>query len=273
MSATTRKWFTAIPNIVLDAGLKPITLALYANIVRTVGWGAGACHKSSRTLARELGCSVGAVSKAKKDLQQKYVVVYFKPLIEVASVPRRAGGRAYHSMRPIDIWAENARYFNSMKESRGVLGEPATSDADVPSSLYEVRTSSGELKKNSQERRTMKELVPSLSPSPREIDKDEGGISEIWNFVQTLCGREPTTGTIPRRELRIIRELIPVSPDEIEVVRWWYSINLRQVAYNSTEYYLLERRPRMLTAVLRQWGNIVDVARYNRRKPIHLREL
>ncbi len=273
MSSTSRKWFTTIPNVVYHAGLKPIEFALYANIVRTVGWGMGACHKSSRTLARELRCSVGAVSQAKKDLQRKHYLVHFKPLIEIVSVPRRAGGRPYHSIRPVDIWAENDRYFISMKEDRDTVGDNVRSPNKVPSSAIEVASSCRDLKKNSPERRTKKELVPSLSPSPREIDKEEGGIFEIWNFVQTLCGREPTTGTIPRRELRMIRQLIPVAPSEIEDVRWWYSIDLRQVTYDSTEHYLLERRPRMLTALLRNWANIVDMARYNRRKPIYLRKL
>ena len=59
----TRKAYVAqikIPNIVLDMGLPATAFRLYVHLKRTAGDG-GECFKTTRTLARELGVSQGAI--------------------------------------------------------------------------------------------------------------------------------------------------------------------------------------------------------------------
>jgi len=260
MTDSKREHFTIIPNIVFHSDLTPFELGLYCHIVRTAGWGNGACHKSSRTLAAELNCSAGTISKAKRELQRKHWMVGFKPLIEVQHVPRRYGGKPYHLITVVDIWSENTKYFERERlrknKAAGDSSELAGSSRTVASSHTEFASASDEIKKNC-ERRSSEESPSSRAQVSEIVEED---ISFVWRFVTSLFGR-PRKNTIPKREFRLIRDLLPVEPDEIETIRWWYEQKAPIWPGPSTQAFMLTRRPRSVEALLRNWNNVLDVAR------------
>ena len=96
-----RDHFTMIPNIVFDMGLGPHSIALYAHLRRIAGE-SGVCWRSTHTLARETGISVGQVSKSKRILEEA-------GLIHIAEEPCPGGIR--HVITITDIWAVNHQYF------------------------------------------------------------------------------------------------------------------------------------------------------------------
>ena len=119
----------------------------------------------------------------------------------------------------------------------------------------------------------VKNRHPPCVPLRENLDapkKDQ--ILKFWQFVQLLCDRTPVE-QVPRRELRMVRQLVPVSDEEMGLVTWWYGIADRQVSYQSPEHYALKRRPRTVTSLLRNWGETVDYARFYRANSIYLREL
>ena len=276
MTDSKREHFAIIPNIVFHLDLTPFELGLYCHIVRTAGWRGGACHKSSRTLAAELNCSTGTISKAKRELQRWHWMLGFKPLIEVQHVPRRYGGKQYHLITVVDVWPENTKYFERERlrknKEAGESSELGGSSRTVASSHTEIASASDEIKKNC-ERRSSEEKAPSLSPSPREsLDapkKDQ--ILKFWQFVQLLCSRTPVE-QIPRRELRIIRQLVPVSDEQTALITWWYNVSDQRVIYKTPEYYALARRPRTVMSLLRDWNDTVDYARFYHANSMYLRE-
>jgi hypothetical protein len=266
-----RDHFTMIPNIVRELKLPIYALGLYIHVVSTAGW-KGECFKSARTLAKALRCSVGTITNAKRELLRPHWLLRFKPLIAIRLVPRRCGGKPYHAITPVDIWGENARYFASRQSLVGEqrsTGEvasscevPANSLSEIQSSPYEIASSRGEIKDKSE--RTTKEETHCLSFSPpsretvSEIAHEE--ICSVWKFVTSLFGR-PRKNTIPKREFRLIRGLLPVAPEEIETIRWWYEQEEPILPDRSTQAFMLTRRPRSVEALLRNWNSVLDVAR------------
>jgi len=265
MTGSKREHFPIIPNIVFHLDLTPFELGLYCHTVRTAGWGSGACHKSSRTLASELNCSAGMISKAKRELQRKHWMVDFQPLIEVQSVPRRYGGKPYHLITVVDIWPENTKYFERERLRKNKAARESSelgrSSRTVASSHTEIASAFHEIKKNC-ERKSSEEKAPSLSPSAREKVSEiaHEDISFVWKFVTSLFGR-PAKNTIPKQELRLIRDLLPVAPEEIETIRWWYEQKEPIWPSASTQAFMLTRRPRSVEALLRNWNGVLDVAR------------
>jgi len=192
-------------------------------------------------------------------------MVDFKPLIEVQLVPRRYGGKPYHLITVVDIWPENTKYFERERLRKNKVSEESTelagSSRTVTSSHNEIASASHEIKKNC-ERRSSEEKAPSLSPSPRaqvsEVAYED--ISFVWKFVTSLFGR-PAKNTIPKQELRLTRDLLPVAPEEIETIRWWYEQTEPVWPNASTQAFMLTRRPRSVEGLLRNWNSVLDVAR------------
>jgi hypothetical protein len=60
-----RRFFIMIPMMVDDMEISPRAFRLYAHIVRR-----GECWENTRNLARACKMSTGAISRAKKELQQ-----------------------------------------------------------------------------------------------------------------------------------------------------------------------------------------------------------
>lgn len=118
------KYRTEIPNIVLDLGLRPFTLALYVHLKRTAGDG-GVCEKSSRRLAAEMGgVSVAAVSRAKADLARPRDELDGEALIKIAPIDDGKGTRFARDVIVIaDIWPANMDLYgrSTMERSRSTM--------------------------------------------------------------------------------------------------------------------------------------------------------
>lgn len=117
-----RKYYAAIPNIVLSLGLHPFELALYAYLKKVAGE-SGVCWKSRATIAKEIKMSAGMVSKCKDALAMPRPELNGKPLI-VVSEQMQNGGNANHSITITDIWPEN------MAELERIRLEKARSQSD-----------------------------------------------------------------------------------------------------------------------------------------------
>src|SRR5678815_5133564 len=107
-----RKYWTQIPNIVFELGLKPLELALYAHMKRAAST-SGRCTKSTATLARETGMGAGTVSRTKTTLETKRSMLGNKPLIRTREIPNPRGGKAFQEITITDIWKANSDYFAS----------------------------------------------------------------------------------------------------------------------------------------------------------------
>lgn len=125
-----REYWTQIPNIVFELGLKPLELVLYAHLKRAAGANVGGkCTKSTATLARETGMGAGTVSRTKSSLETKRSMLGNRPLIRTREIPNPRGGKAFQEITITDIWKANSDYF-----------APSTVEVDTtaPSSSVEI---------------------------------------------------------------------------------------------------------------------------------------
>jgi hypothetical protein len=113
-----RSAFTIIPNIVDDMDLSAIAFRLYVHFKRVAGDN-GDCFQSSETLANLCHMSMGAVSKAKRELERAGLI-----RIEIKSTERNI----YHNITIVDLWKMNAEKYSSPSPSEG-----ASPDEEDPS--------------------------------------------------------------------------------------------------------------------------------------------
>jgi len=108
----SHRYRTEIPNVVIELGLRPFSLALYVHLKRTAG-DTGHCEKTTRRLADEMGgVSLGSISAAKADLSRPRDELDGKSLIEVVTVDDGKGTRyARDAITIVDIWPENMDRF------------------------------------------------------------------------------------------------------------------------------------------------------------------
>lgn len=106
-----RKYWTQVPNIVLDLGLRPIPLALYLHLKRVAG-DTSFSDETTRQLADRLECSPMAVSRALVELADPRDGLGGKALVKVARISDGKGTRKPRIIVTIaDIWPENmAKY-------------------------------------------------------------------------------------------------------------------------------------------------------------------
>lgn len=108
-----RNYWTQLPNIVFELGLKPLELVLYAHLKRAAGAGVGGkCTKSTATLARETGMGAGTVSRTKSSLEAKRSMLGNRPLIRTKEIPNPRGGKPFQEITITDIWKVNSDYFS-----------------------------------------------------------------------------------------------------------------------------------------------------------------
>ena len=94
-------FFTMIPHIVEALDLTPYAFRLYAHLKRVTGENKeDKCWKSTETLAEACRMSMGAVSNAKKELENTY-----PPLIRITHVKGDKG--IYHQITITDLWRMN----------------------------------------------------------------------------------------------------------------------------------------------------------------------
>lgn len=108
-----RKYFAAIPNIVLTLGLNPYELALYAHFKQAAGDDGGVCWKSRATISRESGMSAGMVTKARVALEKPRLELGNVPLITVTEEPSKSGGHPTCAVTITDIWPINMSKFST----------------------------------------------------------------------------------------------------------------------------------------------------------------
>lgn len=109
-----RQYWTQLPNIIFEIGLKPLELVLYAHLKRAAGASAnGKCFKSTATLARETGMGAGTVSRTKTSLEAKRATLGNRPLIRTREVINPRGGKPFQEITITDIWKANTDRFTS----------------------------------------------------------------------------------------------------------------------------------------------------------------
>lgn len=152
-SGDLRKYFSAIPNIVLQLGLSPYELALYVHLKQVAGDDGGVCWKSRATLAKESGMSSGMVTKARQGLEKPRQELRGAPLIRVAEEASKSGGLPTCRITITDIWAVNmTRFATSPHDVDTRATSPhdrATSYSDQPTSPQRLKEKP--LKKNPEE--------------------------------------------------------------------------------------------------------------------------
>jgi|SRR6185369_16536911 len=108
-----RKYYAAIPKIVLQLGLNPFELALYVHFKEAAGDKGGVCWKSRATIAKESGMSVGMVTKARTALEMPRPEFNGRSLITVTEEPSKTGGKPTCRIAITDIWAVNMSKFST----------------------------------------------------------------------------------------------------------------------------------------------------------------
>ena len=129
LEESPRDNFTMIPNIVLNIGLGPYGVALYTYL-RQIAGESGACWRSTETMARESGISVGKVVSCKRALEAA-------GLIRIHEEPCSSGVR--HVITIVDIWDRNHQFYQGRKAK--------PSPDEVEPSPDEVEPSPGEVNK------------------------------------------------------------------------------------------------------------------------------
>jgi hypothetical protein len=243
-----RRFFFRMPNIVFELGLTPYEFALYSAIRRTAGE-EGICFRRGANLAFLCRMSTGQVSCCKARLAAPIEKLGGKPLIRIVERPSPHGGKPYHEIRVVDIWDDNDEYFSPRQS-------PRTSGRELGTSANEIATSHIEPKKTLK-RKIIEEGGPSISPSSRETET--APLSGFWNFLCTIFGR-PTGRGPTRSELRSMRHWLPVSQEEYRLIKWWMNLEGNYDIRAGIGFDLM-RRPRSVRSLLRNWGDVCDVAR------------
>ena len=174
------RYRTEIPNIIFRLGLTPYELTLYAHLKQTAG-DSGQCWKSTRTLAKETGMSAGTICKAKDGLTASRPELSGKSLIVVRDEPTGHGGRARHYITLTDVWPENMAMRGKVSDEP--RPETVTPVKCFPSSLHELASSPGELKKEQSLKKEQKE-EEERPPSPKKAIPPRG--SPAVNTVNSV---------------------------------------------------------------------------------------
>jgi hypothetical protein len=102
-SAPDRKYFTVVPNLLDELDLSPIAFRLYFHLRRIAGEEVE-IRKSTKKLADKVGCSSGAITNAKRELE----------LLGLINIQEKANERhVYHIIVVCDVWKRNVEEFHS----------------------------------------------------------------------------------------------------------------------------------------------------------------
>lgn len=159
-----KRYFTQLPNIVFEIGLKPLELVLYAHLKRAAGTN-GKCFKSTATLARETGMGAGSVSRTKTALEARRSILGNKPLIRTREVSNPKGGKPFQEITITDIWKANTDRFTSSTVEVEALQPSSPMEIQVSESSSSVEVAAPN--------QVPKEAKPSSKPSSTvEIKKN-----------------------------------------------------------------------------------------------------
>lgn len=213
-----RQYWTQLPNIVFEIGLKPLELTLYAHLKRAAG-ASGKCFKSTATLARETGMGAGTVSRTKTALEAKRPALGNKPLIRTRETPNPRGGKPFQEITITDIWKANTDRFSPSTveignaESSSALEiedvkapstveiepqnqvpetpDPSSKPTSKPISSVEIKKNS---KKNSEEEDKKKVGAEAQTHPGVDLFRDVTGhfpAKEMFGLVESHLGKNP----------------------------------------------------------------------------------
>lgn len=190
---TPHDYFCQIPNVADELDLTPYAYRLYGHLKRVAGE-SGKCWQSTKTLAKKCRMSTGAISEAKKELENT-----FPPLIRITSKTKENG--TYHEIMITDIWQINHDFWTG-ESVHLVNTPPKRSPSERPRSL-------GETKKNP------------VTDNPKNVSLSEQEIKETLDkagkMIESQMGRESSW---QGREL-IRADLLPFAD--------WYNQTTNQV--------------------------------------------
>jgi hypothetical protein len=191
-----RKYYAAIPNIVLRIGLSPYELSLYVYLKQVAGEG-GVCWKSTATIAKDLHIGAGTISRTKIALAQPRAELNNKPLI-VITTEMQNGGNPNHAITITDIWPENMAELERVrvgKASRSSL-EGVAFHTEGTRSTQEGTRSSGE-----GTRSTGDDKEEPLNKNPEEIKEQQRGTRLPVDFNLTSEMRSWSAEHVPHVDL------------------------------------------------------------------------
>jgi hypothetical protein len=111
-SAPDRKFFTMVPNYLIDIPLSPVAFRVYVYIKRRTGEAPnGKCWEASKNIAQACIVSTGALSKAKTELQAC-------GLIKIKKVPGKQGEYPHDEITCVDCWGFNTEFCRLDKTDR-----------------------------------------------------------------------------------------------------------------------------------------------------------
>lgn len=208
-----KRYWTQIPNIIFDLGLKPFELVLYAHLKRAAGANAnGKCTKSTPTLVRETGMGAGTISRAKLSLQVKRSALSGKSLIRTKETKNPRGGKKRHEIVVVDIWKENmARFASSTVEIE-------TSTDQVPVEIEQVPEPSSplEIKKNLLEEEPSKEELQEARSRQPQVKPERANQEPKMKCPANILETHPE-----------IREMFPEHNGNLEKIIFnWHQFRL-----------------------------------------------
>jgi len=103
------KYFTMVPNIVFDIGLKPVELAVFMAIRRIAG-DKSKCFKSMKNLAEAAGVDVKTCRRVKRLLAMPQPVIGM-PLIRISEKFSEEGDQEADVITCVDLWDFNLKFF------------------------------------------------------------------------------------------------------------------------------------------------------------------
>jgi len=121
-----RKYWIQVPNLVDDTIMSVHAFRLYIHLKRVAGDN-GMCWQSTTTLADSCNVSTGTITKAKQELVDL-------GLISITLEKNPKGGKDFHHIAIIDIWAKNAKEYHASS-----LDEVASSGDELTSSPHEIK--------------------------------------------------------------------------------------------------------------------------------------
>ncbi len=110
--SSNHKYFSIIPNIVFEIGLKANEISVYCAIKRSAGE-SSVCTKSKAKLAKQAGVCPKTIFTIIQKLSQVNKILK-KPLISFKNRFTEDGDRDTNLIEVIDIWPENMNYFQEI---------------------------------------------------------------------------------------------------------------------------------------------------------------
>lgn len=195
MLAIPKKYFTQLPNVIDDIELSLIAFRLYVHLKRVAGDN-GNCYQSSNTLAKACNMSMGAISKAKGELEKAGLIIITEKKDKLKS---------YHDITITDIWGKNTEKYGGLSRS-----DDSLSRSEQHPSPSERLTSPGETIKNPIINNTTRREAGGEKTSPPDTKKNLYPIAKVLSDVTGM--------DITKNRGRLFKEAKDYKPEEVEEI-------------------------------------------------------